>query len=74
MTYRDLTLAMKRRYTNVLENRAFHKLRNAVEKEQKFAIVRLLNPDNPKSSRQRFYNANILQEFDKHYELRKKRS
>jgi hypothetical protein len=74
MTYRDLSDAMKRRYSNFLENRAYHRLRQAFEREQKFCIVRLLNPQKPDSSKQRFYNANIFQEFDKHYTRRKKES
>ena len=72
MTYRDLANALKRRYSDFLENKAFHKLRLGFEKEKKYSIVRLLNPGNPKSSKQRFYNPNILAEFDKHYERRKK--
>lgn len=72
MTYRDLSDAMKRRYENFLENKAFHKIRQALEKDSKYVIVRLLHPANPRSSRQRFYNPNILQEFDKHYIRRKK--
>lgn len=72
MTYRDLANTMKRRYEDFLENRNFHRLRRELEKETKFAIVRLLHPSNPKSSKQRFYNANILQEFDKHYSRKKK--
>lgn len=70
MTYRDLANAMRRRYSNFLENREFHRLRQALEKQNKFAIVRLLDPRNPNSSRQRFFNPNILQEFDKHYTRR----
>jgi hypothetical protein len=72
LTYRSLANVLKRRYSNFVENRAFHKLRKELEKDKKFAIVRLLNPENPRSARQRFYNANILQAFDKHYERRKK--
>jgi hypothetical protein len=72
MTYRDLAAALKRRYSNFLENKGYHALRKKLEKESKFSIVRVLNPSNPKSSRQRFYNANIMQEFDKHNERRKK--
>ncbi len=72
MTYRSLTVAMKRRYSDFLENRQFHKLRQVLEKETKYAVVRTLDPNNPKSSKQRFYNANILQEFDKHYSRRAK--
>jgi hypothetical protein len=72
MTYRELANALKRRYENFLENRAFHKVRQSIEKESKFVMLRLLHPGNPKSSRQRFYNSNILQEFDKHYGRKKK--
>lgn len=72
MTYRDLADTMKRRYENFLENKAFHKIRKALEKDSKYVILRLLHPVNPRSSRQRFYNPNILQEFDKHYVRRKK--
>lgn len=72
MTYRDLADAMKRRYEDFLENKAFHKIRQALEKDTKYVIVRLLHPANPTSSRQRFYNPNILQEFDKHYVRRQK--
>lgn len=52
---------MKRRYGNFLENRDFHKLRKDLEKKKKYAIVRFLHPNNPKSSRQ---------QFDKHYARR----
>jgi hypothetical protein len=72
MTYRDLANTMKRRYDDFLENKDFHRIRQALEKDNKYVIVRLLHPANPSSSRQRFYNPNILQEFDKHYGRRKK--
>ncbi len=71
-TYRELTEMMKRRYEDFLENTAYHKIRRNLEKETKFVIERRLDPRNPKSSKQRFYNPNILQEFDKHYKRRKK--
>ncbi|SFU33537.1 hypothetical protein SAMN05216417_101321 [Nitrosospira multiformis] len=67
MTYRDLANTLKRRYVNFLENKDFLKIRQALEKENKYSIVRFLHPSNPNSSKQRFYNPNILQEFDKHY-------
>src|SRR5579859_276598 len=65
MTYADLVGAMKRRYEDFLQNAEFHKLFKPLAKETKFALVRQLNPNNPGSARQRFYNANILQELDK---------
>lgn len=72
LTYRELTDALRRRYSDFLENRAYHRLRRVVEKENKYCLVRLLNPNNPNSTKQRFYNPNIFQDFDKHYEKRKK--
>jgi len=72
MTYRNLRELLKRRYEAFLENNEFHKIRKALEKDTKFAIVRLLNPGNPNSSHTRFYSPNILQEFDKHYVRRQK--
>lgn len=71
-TYRELTDALKRRYSNFLENKKYHKIRKEIEKEDKYCLVKLLNPKNPKTQKQRFYNSNIFQEFDKHYEKRKK--
>jgi hypothetical protein len=72
LTYRKLTDTLKRRYSDFLENNAYHKVRQEYEKEKKYCTHRLLDPNNPRSSRQRFYNPNILQEFDKHYTVRMK--
>jgi len=43
-----------------------------IEGEKKFSVIRALDPRNPKSAKQRFYNPNILGEFDKHYKKRTK--
>lgn len=72
LTYGKLTNAIKRRYSDFLANNEYHKIRRELERDRKYCIERLLDPGNPKSSRQRFYNPNILQEFDKHYHLRSK--
>ena len=74
LTYDDLTKAMKRRYEDFLSNEKYHTLRRPLENNKKLCLLRSLNPSNPKSSRQRFYNPNILAEFDKHYKKRKKES
>jgi hypothetical protein len=74
MTYRGLTAALKRRYSNFRENKDYHQLKTKLEKKSKFSIIRVLDPRNRKSSRQRFYNANIMQEFDKHYQRKTKES
>ena len=70
MTYRNLVDKMRKRYDNFLENKRFHTLRKALDNKKKYSIERLLDPANPKSSKKRFYNSNILQEFDKHYNKR----
>ena len=72
LTYRKLTDAIKRRYSDFVENNNYHKIRREYEKDKKYCLQRLLDPNNPRSARQRFFNANILQEFDKHYTLRTK--
>jgi hypothetical protein len=73
-TYRKLTDALKRRYSDFLENTDYHKIRQELQKEQKYSIERTLDPTNPKSSRQRFFSPNIIHEFDKHYKIRSKPS
>ena len=73
-TYRKLTDALKRRYSDFVENIEYHKIRRQLEKEQKHSIQRTLDPSNPKSSRQRFFSPNIIHEFDKRYKIRAKPS
>ena len=72
-SYRELTNQLRRRYTDFLSNQAFHKLRKQVETKRKLSIVRALDPRNPKSAKQRFYNPNILLEFDKRYTKKTKK-
>ena len=74
LTYNELTKTMQRRYKDFLSNEKYHSLRRPLESNKKLCLLRTLNPSNPKSSRQRFYNPNILVEFDKHYKKRKKSS
>ena len=66
-TYKQLTDKMKTRYRDFVANRQYHKLRKDLEKTKQYCITRFLDPGNPKSTSKRFYNSNILQEFDKHY-------
>jgi len=70
--YRSLTNALKKRYEDFVENKQYHKLRKEIEKEDKFCLVRLLDPRKKSSTKKRFFNANIFAEFDKHYTKRKK--
>jgi hypothetical protein len=72
LRYAQLTELLRRRYSNFMATPEYHKIRRELEKDRKYAIERLLDPGNPKSSRQRFYSPNIVHEFDRHYKLRSK--
>ncbi|HMO94303.1 MAG TPA: DUF3644 domain-containing protein [Pirellulaceae bacterium] len=72
LDYKRLTAQLRRRYRDFVENMEYHRIRKSLESEKKYCIERLLDPGNPKSSKKRFYNNNILTEFDKHYTKRKK--
>jgi hypothetical protein len=72
LDYKSLTSQLRRRYSDFIENTAYHNLRKTFETHKKFCIERLLDPGNPKSPKKRFFNSNILTEFDKHYTKRKK--
>lgn len=72
LDYKKLTAQLRRRYSDFVENGDYHKLRKAFESERKYCIERVLDPGNPRSAKKRFYNSNILSEFDKHYAKRKK--
>jgi Protein of unknown function (DUF3644)/EC042_2821-lke REase len=64
--YRKLCKELKKT-PNFKENAQFHKLRRPLEDNPSFCRVRLLDPRNSKSSKQRFYNPNIVEEIAKHY-------
>jgi hypothetical protein len=72
LTYRALTDMLRRGYSDFKEGAEYHRLRRKIEQEKKYCIIRVLDPRNPKSSKQRFYNANIIVEFDKHFNKKKK--
>jgi len=74
ITYEKLTDTLKRRYSDFLANEKYHAIKRELEKDRKYCIQRLLNPSSPTSSKQKFYNPNIIQEFDKHYKIRSKPS
>lgn len=67
LDYRTLTDLCKKRYSNFIENSSYHKLRKILEKEQKYAHLRYLNPQTQNGLKKTFYSHAILNEFDKHY-------
>lgn len=66
--YKELTKRCRDRYTDFKCNSTYHKIRKQFDKDAAFSHKRLLNPLNPKSTGQRFYSPNILNEIDKHYQ------
>jgi hypothetical protein len=72
LTYGALTELLRRRYSDFRVGAKYHGLRRRIELEKKYCIIRALDPRNPKSSKQRFYNPNIVMEFDKHYTKQKR--
>ncbi len=71
-TYRVLTDNLKKRYSDFVENGKYHELRKKLESEKKMVLTRCLQPGNPRSSKQRFYSPNIVNEFDAYYQRRTK--
>jgi Protein of unknown function (DUF3644)/EC042_2821-lke REase len=65
--YQDLTAGLRKRFKSFKENDAFHRVRKSLENDPRFCCVRQLDPRNKKSARQKFYNPNIISEFEKHY-------
>jgi len=66
-TYDILSTRLRRRYNDFKLNRTYHQIRRALETDDRFCKVRLLDPGNPRSGQKKFYNPNIVREFDRHY-------
>jgi hypothetical protein len=64
--YGELCKAL-RRIPGFKENGFFHKVRRPLENDPRYCRERQLNPRNKRSSKQRFYNPNIVAEIVKHY-------
>lgn len=69
--YEELVKWMSQRYLNFIRNKSFYAIKQGLEKEAKFCFVRRLNPKKKGGISQKYYNPNIMAEFDKHYTLRK---
>ena len=68
--YMKLTARCKSRYSDFKENMKYHKLRQELTGDLRYGHIRQLDPGNPKSQRKAFFNPNILQELDDHYQRR----
>jgi len=69
-TYRDLVDRLQQRYADFRQDRKFHQIRKSLVTDERFVLIRYLDPKKPKSARKYFYNANIVKEFDKYYTLK----
>jgi hypothetical protein len=65
--YKNLSIYLSKRYSDFSQNKTYHSIRKPLEKDARYCIERYLDPSNSKSPRKRFYNPNIIKEFDKHY-------
>lgn len=69
--FADLIDKLNGRYKNFSRNSRFYKIKKELESNKKLCNIRYLDPGNPKSSKKKFYNTNILKEFDKYYKKNK---
>jgi hypothetical protein len=65
--YAELTGRLRERYRDFKANAEYHAIRKPLEADHRFAHVRQLDPSSPRSPQKRFYNPNIVAEFDAHY-------
>lgn len=70
-SYAQLLAKCRSLYLDFKQNAKFHQLHKSCVGNAKYSMTRLMDPDNPKSSRQTFYSSSILELFDTQY-VRKK--
>jgi len=63
----DLLPQLKARYQEIRFDTKFRELLNQIEKNQNFCGERYLDFKNKKGGKKKFYDPNIVTEFDKHY-------
>lgn len=66
-SYAILTKRLSDKFTDFLMNQRFYAIKRELEKNPSLCNSRFLDPGNPKSAKKKFYNPNIIKEFDKHY-------
>jgi hypothetical protein len=67
-SYLQLTAECRKRYSDFKAIDKYHKIRKLLINDKRYCHTRKLDPENPKSAKQDFYNPNIFNEFDKHYQ------
>lgn len=66
--FKTLTVQLKKRYANFKQNAIYHEIRRPLEEDERYCRARYLDPRSTTGVPKRFYNPNIVREFDKHYE------
>jgi Protein of unknown function (DUF3644) len=65
--YKRLTTECRRRYSDFKLADEYHESRKKLLADPRFGTIRYLDPGNPKSQKNPFFDPNILAELDKHY-------
>jgi hypothetical protein len=68
--YGELIRRLRKRYSDFKTTAKFHGIRKPVMSDPKYVRTRYLDPANVRSGKKDFYNANIVNEFDRHYTRR----
>jgi hypothetical protein len=68
--YDTLSARLSERYSDFKRNDKYHQLRRRLEADRRYCKKRSLDPGNPRTATQKFYNPNIVREFDRHYTVR----
>jgi hypothetical protein len=63
LTYKDLCDKLREKYVGFMQNDVFNKVIRQLKNDPRFALKEYLDPLNPNSSSQWFYNPNILLEI-----------
>ncbi len=67
LTYDDLCERCKKRYADFKTDKKYHDIRKPLQTNQKFCMIRLLDPNNPSGTKKPLYSDAIFTELDKHY-------
>lgn len=66
--FKTLTAQLKKRYVNFKQNAEYHAIRRPLEEDERYCRARYLDPRTTSGVPKRFYNPNIVREFDRHYQ------
>lgn len=65
--YRRLIAECKKRYSDFRIDNDFYALKEELEQKEQYVWVRQSDPNNPRSSKKKFYSPRILNEIDRTY-------